>query len=243
MLPKFMADILHAEAWLKLGVPLKFSVSRLRSASSKCRSVESYVDLTLNGLLTLPFLYANIQPSQVRDEIVPLLKMLEKSRPRYLLEIGTARGGTLFLFTKVASPNATVISVDLPGGEFGSGYSVTKIGYYKSFATRNEKIHLLREDSHLPRTLNMVKNLLDGHGLDFLFIDGDHRYLGVKSDFEMYSPLVKSGGLIALHDICKDLVQSCKVNDYWNEIKDRYDSREIVKDPDQGWAGIGVIFT
>jgi predicted O-methyltransferase YrrM len=65
----------------------------------------------------------------------------------------------------------------------------------------------------------------------------------VKSDFEMYSPLVKSGGLIALHDICIDPDPSCKVNDYWNEIKDRYDSREIVKDPDQGWAGIGVIFT
>lgn len=38
--------------------------------------------------------------------------------------------------------------------------------------------------------------------MDFLFIDGDHAYEGVKADFEMYSPLVRKGGLVALHDIC-----------------------------------------
>jgi predicted O-methyltransferase YrrM len=37
--------------------------------------------------------------------------------------------------------------------------------------------------------------------LDFLFIDGDHTYEGVKQDFEMYTPLVRKGGLVAMHDI------------------------------------------
>jgi len=36
---------------------------------------------------------------------------------------------------------------------------------------------------------------------DFLFIDGDHTYEGVEGDFEMYSPLVRRGGIIAFHDI------------------------------------------
>jgi hypothetical protein len=30
--------------------------------------------------------------------------------------------------------------------------------------------------------------------VDFLFIDGDHTYEGVKKDFEMYSPLVRREG-------------------------------------------------
>jgi hypothetical protein len=38
------------------------------------------------------------------------------------LEIGTARGGTLFFLTRLASPHATIVSVDLPGGPFGGGY-------------------------------------------------------------------------------------------------------------------------
>ena len=45
-----------------------------------------------------------------------------KRKPRFLLEIGTARGGTLFLFTRVSSSDALIISVDLPGGLFGGGY-------------------------------------------------------------------------------------------------------------------------
>lgn len=35
---------------------------------------------------------------------------------------------------------------------------------------------------------------------DFIFIDGDHSYEGLKGDWESWSPLVKSGGIIALHD-------------------------------------------
>jgi predicted O-methyltransferase YrrM len=34
-----------------------------------------------------------------------------------------------------------------------------------------------------------------------LFIDGDHSYEGAKQDFELWSPHVVPGGLIALHDI------------------------------------------
>ncbi len=38
---------------------------------------------------------------------------------------------------------------------------------------------------------------------------------GVKVDFEMYSPLVKSGGIIVLHDICN---KNEGVEKFWNEI-------------------------
>ncbi len=36
--------------------------------------------------------------------------------------------------------------------------------------------------------------------IDFLFIDGDHSYEGVKKDWELYSSLLKSGSLVAFHD-------------------------------------------
>lgn len=37
--------------------------------------------------------------------------------------------------------------------------------------------------------------------LDFVFIDGDHSYEGVKADIEAWRPKVRSGGMIAGHDI------------------------------------------
>jgi hypothetical protein len=36
--------------------------------------------------------------------------------------------------------------------------------------------------------------------IDFLFIDGDHSYEGVKKDFELYSNILSENGIIMLHD-------------------------------------------
>ena len=36
--------------------------------------------------------------------------------------------------------------------------------------------------------------------IDVLFIDGDHSYEGVKSDFELYSTILSEKGIIILHD-------------------------------------------
>jgi MMP 1-O-methyltransferase len=36
--------------------------------------------------------------------------------------------------------------------------------------------------------------------IDFLFIDGDHSIDGCKTDFDLYSPKIVSGGFIAFHD-------------------------------------------
>lgn len=36
--------------------------------------------------------------------------------------------------------------------------------------------------------------------IDFMFIDADHSYEGVKRDWEMWSRKMRPGGLIALHD-------------------------------------------
>jgi cephalosporin hydroxylase len=184
--------------------------------------------------------YGIIKPSQVQNEILELLKILSGTKPKFILEIGTANGGTLFLFSRVASQSATMISVDLPGGPFGGGYPESRIPLYKSFALPNQQIHLIRANSHDRGTLEQVKAVLGGEQIDFLFIDGDHSYEGVKMDFEMYSRLVKKGGLMAFHDIVVGAPESVgEVNRFWNEIKRKYESVEIVENSDQNGWGIG----
>ena len=62
---------------------------------------------------------------------------------------------------------------------------------HKAFALRGQKIHLIKADFHKVKTLEQVKAILCGKGIDFLFIDGDSTYKGVKKDFEMYNKLVE----------------------------------------------------
>lgn len=180
---------------------------------------------------------------QVREELLALAEIIAARQPERALEIGTYRGGTLFLLTRLASPNATIISVDLPGGRFGGGYSDQRAWFYKHFARRSQRLHLLRGDSHSAEMFGRVKTTLSGQPLDYLFIDGDHRYEGVKRDFEMYAPLVRRGGIIAMHDIVEHLPSSgCEASRLWDEIKPRYRHVEIVTNKCQGWAGIGVLY-
>ena len=100
---------------------------------------------------------------------------------------------------------------------------------------------LLRADSHDQSTYDMLIKLLDGQKIDLLFLDGDHSYEGIKQDFEMYSPLVRSGGLIGFHDIKPSLPDNWRqVGPYWEQIKQGY-VHHIFWDDIQSWGGIGLI--
>jgi hypothetical protein len=68
---------------------------------------------TLDDVLKFAFNLNFIWISQIIDEIKNLLLILDKVKPKVVLEIGTARGGTLFLFSYIAHEEATLISVDL----------------------------------------------------------------------------------------------------------------------------------
>jgi cephalosporin hydroxylase len=219
-----------------------FSPFIARKFRNFVRNIDNIYD-ALDFAFSLQVFGVSIKPAQVEHEIAKFLEIVAELRPKVVLEIGTARGGTLFLFTRVADPEAKIISIDLPGGRFGGGYPKWKIPLYLSFSKSGQKIYLIRRDSHNPRTLEEVKRILGGEKVDFLFIDGDHTYDGVRMDFEIYSPLVKKGGIIAFHDIVPGPPEAVGgVPRFWAEIKHKYRCVELVSDWSQNGYGIGVIF-
>lgn len=184
-----------------------------------------------------------VTPWQYREEILALAKEIKKKEPKVVLEIGTASGGTLFLATRLAADDALLISIDLPNGLFGGGYPDWKIPLYGSFARKKQKIELIRADSHSEEVFQQVKGILNGRKIDYLFLDGDHSYEGVKQDFEKFSTLMSDRGLIAFHDIASDKspVVDHFVSVFWNEIKSRYAFKEFIKDPNQSKLGLGLL--
>jgi predicted O-methyltransferase YrrM len=225
---------------LKLKLGLAFILSpylkeRLKRFHSD--DTDSVIDFIMHSLFGL------MRPMQVKSELHNLCEVLKRLKPSTVLEIGTANGGTLFCFTKLAPDAAEIISIDLPRGAFGGGYPKWKESIYESFKESGQKFSLLREDSHKQKTLEKLKDILGGRMVDFLFIDGDHTYEGVKKDFELYSSLVRKGGIIAFHDIAIHPENvGCFVNLFWDEIKKSYRYEEFIEDRNQGWGGIGVLF-
>ena len=182
-----------------------------------------------------------IWPAQVPSELHRFAKIVATLRPEKVMEIGTFQGGTLCVLCRLSSPTADIISVDLPGGKFGGGYSAIRSLLYRSFCKCFQALHLIRGDSHSNEVLTKVKSI--SQSLDILFIDGDHTYEGVKRDFFAYSPLIRAGGIVAFHDIVEHPKDSdCEVSRFWNEIKKQNRHEEIIENPRQGWAGIGILY-
>jgi len=188
---------------------------------------------------TVKYCDAFLHPFQVPEELVRLMEDVRRLNPQTVLEIGTHRGGTLYLWARLARPDAILVSIDLPGGKFGGGYSPFRAPIYRRFAQDHQKLHLVRANSHRESTLEETKRLLSGRQIDLLFIDGDHTFEGVKKDWEMYSPLVRSGGLIVFHDVAGNYEET-QVKAFWDTIKTSYSHREYMAHP-EGLYGIGVL--
>lgn len=176
-------------------------------------------------------------------ELMSLVGLVRSLSPNVILEIGTHNGGTLFCWPQVATDSALIISLDLPGGRFGGGYAEEEITRFEEYLRGKQSLKCLRADSHLKDTFERILAIIDERLVDFLFIDGDHTYEGVKSDFEMYGPLVRSGGLIAFHDINPNpAMPECGVPRLWREISFGHKVHEFVDaGVNQYGMGIGVL--
>jgi predicted O-methyltransferase YrrM len=182
-----------------------------------------------------------LRPIQNRHEITELTRLVQARAPKSVLEIGTAKGGSLFLFCQGAAEDATIVSIDLPYGRNGGGYPAWKTPIYEQFTKPGQKVHLLRTNSHSKATREEVRKLVPG-GFELIMIDADHSYEGVKIDFELYSPLLAPGGIVVMHDILHNRFDpEIEVGRYWDEIKPFYNVQEIVGDYNQGNLGLGVV--
>ena len=108
----------------------------------------------------------------------------------------------------------------------------------------NQTLDCLRMDSHSPEAREAVASILNGKKLDLLFIDGDHSEAGVREDFLNFAAFVRTGGLIAFHDIVPHNVHlSCQVHVFWAQLKSVMNTVEIIdRDGFDCWGGIGVVY-
>lgn len=191
------------------------------------------LNISFTELATLAI--ANFHAMQKVGELSQLMQMfLNRGHESHILEIGVGNGGTSWGWCKLFGYRGKVVAVDMVGGPWGGGPHPSTVEYL----TANNNYTFINADSRKDETLKKVKE----HGMfDLLFIDGDHSYEGVKSDYERYSPLVKHGGYIAFHDICEhDASAQCEVKKFWDEVKVGKTAYEFIEEP-KNWGGIGVI--
>jgi predicted O-methyltransferase YrrM len=135
-------------------------------------------------------------------EQLVLAAIVRYRKPRRLLEFGTAQGHSTFSFAANSPPDATVYTLDLHP-EAWSDYTekclLGDVGVGLAFRDTPEatKIRqLLRNaDAELPDELTRHRG-----GFDYIHVDADHGYAGVKADTLAALDLAAPTAVITWHD-------------------------------------------
>lgn len=157
-------------------------------------------------MITLPELYQIVEESSHETafnygEVEGLYNLIKFVRPRVCVEIGVEFGRSTTVFAELQKElNYLFFAADAWVGEYGRQA-------YEHVQDQIEKhgwdIHLygmyskeLAEDWHI-----VAQGYMD---IDILHIDGDHEYEAVKTDIQLWTPFVRSGGYIAFDDYGHD---------------------------------------
>lgn len=113
--------------------------------------------------------------------------LAKKYQPKCALEIGL-EGGDSAVALLEACPKATLVSLDndgmVPGPEIVAGRGLS------------DRFQFVHGDS--AEMLEVIR--AQGLTFDWIYIDGDHEYEGVKRDTELAWPLLNEGGVMVWDD-------------------------------------------
>lgn len=166
-----------------------------------------------------------------KEDLDKALRIVQPYKPKVILEIGMWKGYSAENWLKAFVPEIFISLERDHKHEDGI--------YHNDPKDPPAYDYLWDVDSNSQETVAKVKELLKGREIDFMFIDGGHKFDTVYTDWLNYSPLVKEGGIIAFHDILYTSFE-CQAKLLWEILKQTYDYVEI--NCGAGSTGFGIIF-
>lgn len=182
---------------------------------------------------TFDALWGQFKQLHRKEELRQLVNLVEWFEPYTILELGVCHGGSFKMWEHILPKGGLLIGIDR--------LNVVQWDWHSS----SKSVDYIQGDLNDTSTYLEVKKALGGMDLDFLYIDADHYYDGVKHHFELYSQFMCGEGIIAFHDIRDNKDSGYGVGKFFNELKEQYKWLEILvpgEDRGPGADGIGVIF-
>lgn len=137
--------------------------------------------------------------SQDGWEMWQMLEHVAMLEPKVIVEIGCDGGGFLYTLKK-AFPKADIVGIEIKERKELYPY------------------HVIYGDSQSPDTVSRLVSHIRPSSIDFLFIDGDHHYEAVKTEYQLYAPLVRRGGIIGFHDTNSRGIEGVEVDRFMREL-------------------------
>lgn len=167
-----------------------------------------------------------IEVVQKQFELDTLLALVRAAEPTRILEVGVWDGGTLRQWIYLA---CAVVAID---------DQCRHPEVWQDWARGDHcALDVIKSSSHAEKAIREIAMF---RPYDFVFIDADHTYGGVSLDWANFSPLVRSGGMVAFHDIVER--PGYGVSQLWAEVKATGRRWVEIVDPSIPFGGIEVVW-
>lgn len=170
-------------------------------------------------------------------EFIPVaFKIIEYSRPKCIVELGTHSGNSFCAFNQAVrflDLETKCYAIDTWEGDFQAGFYGPSI--------YDELIEYCRYEYSqsailIKKTFDEANLLFEDNSIDLLHLDGLHTYQAIKHDFFKWLPKLSLTGIVLFHDICVKN-EGFGVHQFWNEVKADYGFVEF-----SFGNGLGVLF-
>lgn len=173
--------------------------------------------------------------SQRRGEFTMLMDLYRRTRPKIVLEIGTAQGGTLAAWCFLGRPDALIVCIDRcvddcwprSGNQINPhivhhhvNMSTSAGGGAYALARNNQRMVPINGWSYQEDVLETLERTLGGRKIDWLYHDASHSKEMARRDFDIYWPYVAEGGVMAFHDVMPSKVPECDKSHFWDWTRD-----------------------
>ena len=170
--------------------------------------IEKYI--TTNDGEKVPFLWTHGATTEHMGDGLIIYSLVQHMRYKNCVVIGSGGGYIPRILTQsridLYKQNIFGGNGDYNWGDIGSTYVVdpcngiggqSDIDNEDSFYRKNFYPRFVKETSEEAYYNFFIREDIQ---IDFLFIDGDHSYEGVKKDFDLYSNIITTKGMIVIHD-------------------------------------------
>jgi predicted O-methyltransferase YrrM len=154
----------------------------------------------LNSIHYLLYVLGAQDPvTQTTEEEREVLRSHAAGKKR-LVEIGVFHGVNTRVFREVMASDAVLFAIDpFPRFFFGMrglGWA-RRIAHREVSKCRNGRVVWVETTGHAAINDVRIQPYLP---VDFVFIDGDHSWEGIKGDWESWREHIMPGGIVCLHD-------------------------------------------
>jgi glycosyltransferase involved in cell wall biosynthesis len=179
-----------------------------------------------------------VSPLSWVEHIPFAMFLVEASRPRVLVELGTHSGNSYFAFCQTIKSlgyEAKAFAIDTWAGDPQAGYYGPEI---LADVRAHHDVNYGTFSRLVQSTFDEALSHFEDKSIDLLHIDGLHTYEAVKHDFEAWLPKISDHGIVVFHDT------NVREGDFgvwrlWEELSKKHPSFEFAFGHGLGVLAVG----